>query len=270
MVDDWGGEKGRFWAEHAEWFTRMLAGFAPPVIAGAALQPGERVLDVGCGCGDLSLAAAEAVGPTGSVVGVDLSVDELGVAADRAAGVDQLSFELGDAGAVELAPPFDALISRFGVMFFGDPVGAFTHLRSLLGDDGRLAFVAWTRPEANRWIAIARDAITAVVPPAPPPPPDAPGPFAFADGDRVRTILGGAGFSDVVLEEVEADVDFGPDAAAAVEFVHSMEWVKETLAPHPEDRQQEALSAIEAAVADHLGPDGVRLPGVAWLVRAHR
>ena len=270
MTATWDGEKGRFWAEHADGFSRQLAGFLPPILAGAQLQPGERVLDVGSGGGDLSIAAGRAVGPDGSVVGVDLSADEIAVALQRVAdaGLDNVTFEVGDAGAVELAPPFDVLVSRFGVMFFPDPVATFSHLRSLLVDGGRLSFAAWTRFDDNPWLSVPSAAIATVVEPAPTPGADQPGPFAFADADRVRQVLGDAGFTDVRLDEVSADVDYGTDLDATVAFIRQMDHTRATLDHHPEAVQAEAMAAVRSALEAHAGPDGIRLPGLVWLVRA--
>jgi SAM-dependent methyltransferase len=266
----WEGEKGRFWAAHADGFSRQLGGFLPPILEGADLRPGERVLDVGCGCGDLSIAAGRAVGSDGSVVGIDLSADEVAVALQRVADaeLDNVTFEVGDAGAVRVAPPADVLVSRFGVMFFPDPVATFTHLRALLVDGGRLAFAAWTRYEDNTWLTVPSDAIATVVEPAPTPGGDQPGPFAFGDADRVRQVLGGAGFSDIRLDEVVADVDYGNDLDATVAFIRQMDHTRATLDHHPEDVQDEAMAKVRAALEAHVGPDGIRLPGHVWLVRA--
>jgi SAM-dependent methyltransferase len=271
VTNTWAEDKGRFWAEHADHFSRQLAAFLPPILEGAALQPGERVLDVGSGGGDVSIAAGRAVGPSGAVVGVDLSADEVAVAQRRVAdaGLDNVTFQVGDAGAVQVDPAADVLVSRFGVMFFPDPVATFAHLRSQLAPGGRVSFVAWTRFEDNTWLTIPSQAIASVVEPAPTPGGDQPGPFAFGDAARVRQVLGDAGFADIRLDEVTADVDYGSDLDATVAFIRQMDHTRATIDHHPEAVQDEAMSAVRAALEAHVGPDGIRLPGHVWLVRAH-
>lgn len=143
-MSEWESSEGEHWATNAERYTRMLGGFGNIVTAAASYRPGERVLDVGCGNGDLTLAAARAIDGSGSVHGVDLSPAMLAVAAGRAAeeGLDNVSFEAADASTFQPeAAGFDVVVSRFGVMFFDDPTAALAHIRSLMAPGGRLAFV---------------------------------------------------------------------------------------------------------------------------------
>jgi len=271
VTNTWEEDKGRFWAEHADHFSRQLAGFLPAVLDGARLQPGDRVIDIGSGGGDLSIAAGRAVGPEGSVVGVDLSADEVAVAVQRVAdaGLDHVTFEVGDAGAVQLSPPFDVLVSRFGVMFFTDPVATFTHLHSLLVDTGRLSFVAWTRYEDNPWLTIPMDAIASVAELAPLPVSGTPGPYGLAEETDVRQVLGDAGFSDIALDRVTADVDYGDDIDRAAAFIRQMDLARATLDHQPEEIQAAAVDAVRATFDAHRGSDGLRFPGNVWRVTAH-
>lgn len=269
---EWAGEKGRFWAEHADWFSALLADFIPTVVEGAAFGPGERVLDVGCGGGDLSMAAAGAVGPGGSVLGVDLSADELDVARVRAAqrGIDNVEFREADASRGDLGPqPADVLISRFGVMFFADPVAAFTHLRAAVRPGGRLAFVCWQSREDNEWTTVPADALAAVVtlaPAAPDAPPDG---FAFQDPARVLAILDAAGWTDIDLIDTARTVHLGDSADEAVAFIQQMDYAKAALEPASPEQRAEALESVRAAFQAQAGAGGdIDLPGRVWLVRA--
>ena len=269
---EWGGEKGRFWAEHADWFSALLADFIPAVVEGAGFSPGERVLDVGCGGGDLSIAAATAVGPTGSVLGVDLSADELDVARVRAVqrGVDNVEFREADASTDDLGPqPVDVLTSRFGIMFFADPVAAFTHLRAAMRPGGRLALVCWQSREDNEWTTVPARAIAAVValaPPAPDAPPDG---FAFQDPDRVRSVLDDAGWSEIELADTARTVHLGDSADEAVAFIQQMDYAKAALEPASTAQRAEAIDGIRSALQSRAGAGGaIDLPGRVWLVRA--
>jgi SAM-dependent methyltransferase len=269
---EWAGEKGRFWAEHADRFSRMLADFGTAVIDAADLATGERVLDVGCGGGDVALAAAQAVGPDGAVLGVDLSAEELDVARVRAAqrGVDNVEFREADASTGDLGPQtHDVLTSRFGVMFFTDPVAAFTHLRSAVRPGGRLAFVCWQGLDDNEWTAVPREAIGSALPLTPPPPADTPGGFAFRDPDRVRSILEGAGWSGVDLADTRGTVHLGTSVEEALAFVQQMGYAKAALDQATTDQVTAALDRVRAALRPRAGADGgIELAGRVWLVRA--
>jgi len=263
--------KGRFWAENADHFTRMLGAFGEALLEGAALQPGERVLDVGCGNGDVTLAAAAVVAPEGAVLGVDLSSDQLDNAAVRASRADLTNVVLveGDAGTVDLGPePFDVLLSRFGVMFFDDPVATFAHLHHAMGPGGRLAFVCWQRVEENEWVQGPRRVVSSVVPVRDLPAGTA-GAYSLAEPDHTRGLLTRAGWADVGFEPVVRPVHLGPSADAATAVVTAMEWAREALADASDEQRDEALEAVRGHLAEHALPDGrIEIPGSAWLVTA--
>ena len=184
-------EKGRDWTELQDRMDANLSGAHAAVMAYAAAQSGENVLDIGCGTGQTSLALADAVGPRGRVTGVDVSQPMLGLARRRAEGRTNASFTLADASVQPFKPEFDLLFSRFGVMFFDDPIAAFANLHSGLKPGGRLAFVCWRTAPENLWAAAPLMAARALLPEQPPPDPLAPGPFAFANAQRIRDVLAG-------------------------------------------------------------------------------
>ncbi|HEY8142678.1 MAG TPA: class I SAM-dependent methyltransferase, partial [Kofleriaceae bacterium] len=195
----WNGQAAERWISDRERMDRSLESISTVVIERAAPRAGERVLDVGCGCGTTSLVIAGRVAPGGSVVGEDISAPMIETARGRAGGAP-VEFLVADAATHRFGSPFDLLFSRFGVMFFAEPVAAFTNLRAQLAPGGRMAFVCWRSLRDNPWafapLAAARD----LLPPMEPPDPHAPGPFAFADSDRLRGILTEAGFRDVAID----------------------------------------------------------------------
>ncbi|MFW6205579.1 MAG: class I SAM-dependent methyltransferase, partial [Actinomycetota bacterium] len=195
----WTGEGAEFWHLCGDWWGEMFAPFGQAMFDAADLQPGERVLDVGCGFGTTTVEAAERVAPHGAAVGIDVAPQLLETARKRAAGIGNISWLQGDAQVHPFEPAsYDVVISRFAAMLFDDPPTAFANLHRALRPGGRLSFVCWQDPTKVEWIAVA---IAAAVPVVGRPPdlgePGAPGPFAFGDGERARKLVSAGGFSDV-------------------------------------------------------------------------
>ena len=268
-MSEWETVEGEHWAEYAEHYTRMLAPYGEAVLAAAAPQPGERVIDVGCGNGDLSLLAAAAVGPDGVVQGVDLSPAEVAVASRRSAeaGLSAARFAVADAARVEVDAPFDVLVSRFGVMFFDDPTGAFSHLRSLLRPGGRIAFACWQELFANEWMIVPGGAVASVLG-LPGGNSGGPGPFSLADADLTRQMLTAAGFVDVDVEPVAAALWMGADADAAVEFMTRTGMGRILFGDAAPEQRAEAIERARDALRPHETDSGVMLDGAAWVVTA--
>ena len=197
----WNGPSGQRWADRHAAQESLLGPIADVLIDRAKPRPGERVLDVGCGSGATTFAFAKAVAPNGFALGLDVSDPMLSQARAFAPKGLPLDFVLADATVHPFEPAsFDLLASRFGVMFFADPVASFTNLRRALKPTGRLAFACWREPKENPWMMAPLMAVYKHVPKMPPVGPEEPGPFAFASEERVTRILEGAGFVDVAME----------------------------------------------------------------------
>ncbi|HVY89128.1 MAG TPA: class I SAM-dependent methyltransferase [Hyphomonadaceae bacterium] len=270
QIAEWNGVLGLKWAELQADLDKMTGPFGEAALAAALPQPGERAIDVGCGCGDTSLKLAAAVGAKGAVLGVDISQPMLEVARRRAAGAPQLRFEQADASRALLPAGQDLLFSRFGVMFFDAPAGAFDHMRKALKAGGRLAFVCWRAPRENSWamtpVSAGRAAIGYQAQPA---DPHAPGPFAFADPDRVKGILTDAGFRDVALRPFEAPVYMGSTPRSAAEGASRMGPLSRLVREVGVEHLPRILDGVEAALEPLKGPDGsVSLTGATWVVTA--
>lgn len=271
MAEYWNGRPADVWVTEAERFDSMLARFGRRLLTATVLEPGERVLDVGCGNGATSLEAARAVGPGGRVTGLDLSAPMLEVARRRAEeqGID-MDFVQGDAQTASFDQPFDVVVSRFGVMFFDDPEAAFANLAKAARPGGRLCFVCWQEMFANEWIAVPAMAMVAHVGLPEMPEPGAPGPFALADAGRIRDILASAGWSDVSVEEHKDAMLMGRDPEDVLSFMLSDEMGRRLVTGKDPEAVKAGIAATLEALRPYATSDGVVLGGSTWLVTARR
>ena len=265
----WNEQAGPTWVAMQDILDWQLA---PLSRAGAeALGPreGEHILDVGCGCGASCLELAWAIEPEGSVTGVDISAPMLAVARERAdkAGYPQVRFIQADAQTFAFEPgAFDGVFSRFGVMFFEDPAAAFANIRKALRPGGRLAFVCWQAAADNPLMTLPMQAAMAHfdAPPAPPADPHAPGPFAFADGERVRRILQEAGFTDIDVTPHRQAIG-ARTLDDAVRTALSIGPLGRMLGEFPGKREA-AAGSVREALAAYANDKGVLLPSATWIV----
>jgi SAM-dependent methyltransferase len=254
MVAGWDGPGGDFWATHADRFDAGVRRYHPALVAAAAPRPTDRVLDVGCGTGQLTRELARRAG---SALGVDLSSRMLTLARERAAAaaVSRARFAQADA-QVEPFAPVDLVVSRNGVMFFGDPPAAFANLRRALRPGGRLVLLVWQGYDQQEWMPTFRRLLGAG--------PMYGGPYSLGDPDHLTALLRGAGFADVELEGRTEPMLSGTTVETALAYVAGMQ--RDLLAEHPD--REAALAALRADIEEHLTPAGVEYGSAAWLVRA--
>ncbi len=268
-------EQGQKWVGLQAQLDAQLRPLGVLAMQRASIGTGEQILDVGCGCGETTLDLARQTGPRGAVVGADISAPALVRARQRAdeAGLDNVRFENADAQTCAFAPgSFDLVFSRFGVMFFSDPAAAFANLRAALRPGGRLAFVCWQDLQRNQWMSLPLAAIARHVPLPPPSPPGAPGPFAFADAERVRNILTQAGFAALRFEAVDETLAIGGDGALddAVDFVLQIGPVATALRQAGEAARLVVTTAVREAIAPFYASQRVRMTAAAWIVTGRR
>jgi SAM-dependent methyltransferase len=268
MTDFW-NTNGEVWARFQAQLDRQLAPLGEAAMRALALAPGDHILDIGCGCGDTTLALAASVGPTGMAIGVDVSVPMLDVARARAAEVTlNVQFVEADVQAVEFAPPaFDAAFSRFGVMFFSDPPAAFANIRKAMKSGARLAFVCWRPFAENPWMRDPMVAAQPFLPPQASPDPLAPGPFAFADPDRVRTILTTAGFRDVAINPFDTRIG-GSTVDQTLALAFRIGPLGAALRDRP-DLTDSVAGVVRSLLTRYDTPEGVMIPAAVWIVTAN-
>src|SRR5580692_8201499 len=208
QITYWNGAGGQRWANRQPVQDILLQPVADILIDRARIGTGERVLDVGCGSGSTTFAFAKAVGPSGHVMGIDISAPMLARAREVTPAGSPVEFALADATIHPFVPEsFDLLASRFGVMFFADPALSFANLRKAMRRTGRLAFACWREARENPFFMVPLQAVYRHVPKMPQVGPEDPGPFAFASEARVKRILDVAGFSQVAIEPVDLALD---------------------------------------------------------------
>jgi len=269
QLQAWDGDEGAYWAANADHYDRSVEVHHHRLLAAAGIGTADRVLDIGCGTGQLSRDAARAA-TAGSALGVDLSSAMLEIAGARAAQeqLTNVAFEQLDAQIHPFqAEAFDLVVSRTGVMFFGDPVAAFTNIGLALGPGGRMALLAWQPLWENEWIRELSTALAAGRD-MPLPPADAPGPFALSDPDRVRSLLSGAGFTDIELVGTQGAMWFGSDAEDAHRFVlGQLGWMLQGL---DDAGRVRGLDALRASASSHESDQGVFYDSAAWIITATR
>lgn len=271
QAEAWDGETGRHWAAHDAEYARISRRLTARMFDLAAIEAGEAVLDIGCGAGATTYEAARRAAP-GRALGLDLSTDMLALARERATdlGLENVGFERADAQVHPLEPGgFDIAISRFGAMFFEDPVAAFANIRSALAPAGRIALMSWAPPDRNEWIREVRATLAGGIE-LPSPPPGAPGMFGLAQPSRVSAILDEAGYASVEVTELEELCELGPDPDSALAFISGTGFASTILEAHSPEGREERLAELRGLFADRETPDGVLMGATVLLTSARR
>jgi SAM-dependent methyltransferase len=267
----WNGAGGQRWADRQPVQDILLQPVADLVIDRARIRAGERVLDVGCGSGSTTFAFARAVGPSGHVMGIDISAPMLARAREVTPAGVPVEFVLADATVHSFAPEnFDLLASRFGVMFFADPALSFANMRRAMRRSGRLAFACWREPRQNPFFMTPLQAVYRHVPKMPQVGPEDPGPFSFASEARVHRILSAAGFSGVAMEpcDLALDVAVGGGLDAAVKSALEIGPAARALADQPPDVIAAAAQSVRDALTPFVKGQTVPLNATIWIVTA--
>lgn len=272
QIDYWNGPAGQNWARMQERMDAVLTPVTAALLSLAAPQPGEDVLDIGCGSGETTLALAGAVGDDGSALGLDISEPLLERARARAAELlSDAEFRNADAASFDTESGFDLLVSRFGVMFFDDPIAAFANLHDLAAPGGRLCFACWQEESENLWATLPMRVLADLLPPSPACDPLAPGPFAFADPERVHAILVTAGWQDIAFHALPFTMTIGDGVdpvASAVHFNLRIGPAARMIRDAGPDVEPAARVALAAALGAYVSGGVVGLPAAVWLVSA--
>jgi SAM-dependent methyltransferase len=271
QADYWNGLAGQRWRDLQDHQDEVLRPVSERLIAAANAKPGERVIDVGCGCCATTIDFAERVAPGGEVLGLDISEPLLARARERVPPGLPARFVLADATVHQMPPASaDLVVSRFGVMFFADPALSFANLRRALRQGGRLAFACWREAKQNPFFVVPLREARKHTPPLPELGPEEPGPFAFADEARVRRVLREAGFADIALTPHDFDLDIatgrGVDTALAAALAIGP--TSRALDDQSEEVRAAAAADIRAALAARAVGDSVPLGAAIWIVTA--
>ncbi|MGD0189273.1 MAG: methyltransferase domain-containing protein [Rhizomicrobium sp.] len=269
QIEFWNGPAGQRWAAYQERMDATMIGITDAAVPFARARRGERVLDIGCGAGTTTFLLAMEVAPDGLASGIDISEPMLNVARARAQAQNaDIAFLEADASVYDFQPVFDLVFSRFGVMFFAEPVTAFVNIRKALANDGRLAFVCWRSPQENLWASVPMMAAKHLLPPQEPVDPYAPGPFAFAEKDRLSATLRDAGFRDIHVEPFDSVMNIGVTSEDASAMMLDIGPLARAARELDESLRANIREAVARALAGYKTPAGVTPPAAVWLVGA--
>jgi SAM-dependent methyltransferase len=270
QIEYWNGPASQRWLTEQDRLDRTFVVVDDALLARGDARPGERAIDLGCGCGATTLKLAARVTPGGRVLGVDVSAPMLDRARSRAQDFANVAFVHADASTYAFDDKAQLVSSRFGSMFFADPVAAFKNLKRALVDGGRIALAVWRSPDDNPWHSLPMRAAVAVLDDKPAPtPPDAPGPFSLANVDRLRAVLTSAGFRDVELRPFDFSVRFSNTGLDdAVDFAIKAGSVARVTAGLDDASLARIRDAVRPVLANAARGDTIEMSASIWLAHA--
>jgi SAM-dependent methyltransferase len=271
LFNVWDGTEGAYWTRYEHIFAHAQPALTQRMFEAAEIAATDAVLDIGCGSGVTTREAAR-LASSGRALGVDLSSQMLALARKQAAdeGVTNVEFAQADAQVEAFADAsFDVAISRFGVMFFAEPVIAFTNIAHALKPQGRIALVVWRSLHEQEWFDALIGAV-AMDREIPMPPPNAPGPFGLADAEHTRGILTKAGFDDIAFDAVDATLIVGYTPDEALEFVSGLGPIPGLLSSLDDSERATAVANLRASIDEHTEPDAVRYATAGWIISGRR
>jgi SAM-dependent methyltransferase len=267
----WNEEGGDKWVENIDFAESFMTPMSDRLIERIAAKKGEKILDVGCGGGITTLKLAALAGEDGGVLGVDVSRQIIDVAIKRAEDSTNIEFQHSDAASTEFGEnKFDLITSRFGVMFFDDPVAAFKNLHLSLKPTGRLVFLCWRTPQENPWMAEPAAATFQILPPPmEKPAPTDPGPFSLGEAEHLTNVLQLAGFTNINLEPVDLSLPMS-SVDTAVGFLTRLGPAADALKEASDDQRVEVIAAIRSVMEKYSNVDGVLAPAATWIASASK
>ncbi len=266
QIEFWNGDAGKKWVGDQEKMDQMLNPLSDVAIDIAEPQFDERVMDVGCGCGATTVELARR---GAKVWGIDVSAPMLSRARERGEEYPGMVFTEADASSYEFSSEQQLIFSRFGVMFFANPVEAFTNLRSALVPRGRMVFLCWQAANKNEWISRVGQAVKKFLPePTDVPDPRAPGPFAFAEQPYLEGILSQAGFQNVEFQSLSIDLKLASTVEEALDFQSNIGPLSAVIAQLEGKIRDEAMNEAKEVLQDSMSAEGIKLGSAVWLVTA--
>ena len=266
----WNAQTGDYWVRHKSALDKLLQPLTDLLLEAADLSGSEQVADIGCGTGATALQIASALNGGGHVIGIDISrkLIHSAVRTSEAVGIKNVSFIEGDAARFKFDNAQDLLISRCGVMFFGNLIKAFSYLRKALQPDGRLLLAVWSTPEANEWYQFPMQCVEAFSDTHSSPDYDAPGAFTLAKEARVRDILKTAGFTDINLASHHPTLFVGSTVSEAAELFMAMNSIRTLLQEADDALKERVLQHMLEGLKDYQQDASVYMKGACWLISA--